>query len=82
MIIGACCLTEAIPGALGEGRAFRRIDEVERAYETGQLDLHALIEYRSPELLDPNNRTDRDVYLKTTAGRILFNEALPEGARS
>ncbi len=79
MIIGAYYLTEEIPGAKGEGRAFRRVHEVERAYETGQLDLHALIEYRDPELLDPNNRSDRDVYIRTTAGRILFNEALPAG---
>jgi len=43
----------------------------------GSLDLHALIEYRVPALLDPNNKTDRDVYLKTTPGRVLFMEALP-----
>ncbi len=79
MIIGAYYLTEEIPGGKGEGRAFRRIYEVERAYETGQLALHSLIEYRVPELLDPDNRSDRDVYIKTTAGRILFNEALPAG---
>ncbi len=79
MIIGAYYLTEVKEGAKGEGRVFRRIDEVERAYETGHIDLHALIEYRNPALLDQDNRTDRNVYLKTTAGRILFNEALPAG---
>jgi len=79
MIIGAYYLTEVKPGAKGEGRVFRRVHEIERAYENGDLDLHALIEYRVPELLDPENKSDRDVYVRTTAGRVLFNEALPAG---
>ena len=38
MIIGAYYLTEIVPGAKGEGRVFRHLFEVERAYENGDLD--------------------------------------------
>ena len=35
MVIGAYYLTELVPGAKGEGRVFRHLYEVERAYEEG-----------------------------------------------
>ena len=47
MIIGAFYLTEAVTGAR-RGPRLPPGDEVERAYEAGDLDLHALIEYRGP----------------------------------
>ena len=43
MIIGAFYLTEAVPGAAGEGRAFRDVIDAERAYDDGQITLHSLI---------------------------------------
>ncbi len=76
MIIGAFYLTESLDGALGEGRAFRQIYELERAVEAGELDLHVYIEFRSPKLLTGSNGDS--AYTKTTAGRVLFNAALPE----
>ena len=71
MVIGAYYLTELVKGAKGEGRAFRHLYEIERAYEEGALDLHAEIEYRGHEagIEEP---------LKTTYGRLLFNEVLPD----
>jgi DNA-directed RNA polymerase subunit beta' len=36
MIIGAYYLTEPSPAAKGEGRVFRHLWEVERAYEAGE----------------------------------------------
>ena len=42
MVIGAYYLTEQVEGAKGEGMAFRHLRQVERAYENGDLDLHAL----------------------------------------
>ena len=41
MIIGAFYLTEAVGGAMGEGRSSARVDQAERAYESERLDLHA-----------------------------------------
>ena len=49
MIIGAFYLTELVEGAKGEGMAFRTIEQVERAYESGQLALHAKITWRHPD---------------------------------
>ncbi len=78
MIIGAYYLTEQVEGAKGEGRVFRSLDEVERAYEAGDIDLHALIEFRHPEHV-VGEEDGRPQYRKTTAGRVFFDTALPEG---
>jgi len=78
LIIGAFYLTESVEGAKGEGRAFRALDEVEQAYERGDIELHALIEYRNPEHIT-GEENGRPVYRRTTAGRVFFNTALPEG---
>jgi DNA-directed RNA polymerase subunit beta' len=78
MIIGAYYLTEDVEGAPGEGRVFRKLDEVERAYDAGDIALHSLIEYRHPEH-EVGEVDGRKKYRRTTAGRIFFNTALPEG---
>jgi DNA-directed RNA polymerase subunit beta' len=76
MIIGAFYLTEQVEGAKGEGRVFRNLDEVERAYEAGDIELHALIEYRAPEHV-VGEKDGRPEYRRTTAGRVFFNTTLP-----
>jgi DNA-directed RNA polymerase subunit beta' len=78
MVIGSYYLTELIEGQKGEGRAFRRLYEVERAYESGEIALHAKIEYRIPELQREGDNSDEPAYEPTTAGRVFFNTALPE----
>ncbi len=72
-VFGAYYLTLSDPEGKGSGRAFRRLDDVERAYESGEVDLHANIEFRTPHL-----RKDDGTYEKTTPGRVFFNNALPE----
>jgi DNA-directed RNA polymerase subunit beta' len=82
MIIGAFYLTEQVEGATGEGRVYRRMDQVERDLESGQLAVHALITYRGPEypdLVDTPANGSAATYHQTTAGRLLFNNALPDG---
>ena len=74
MIIGAFYLTEALVGAPGEGRVFRRMEQIERALESHDILLHALIEYRGEEFRNADNS-----YLTTTPGRLLFNRTLPPG---
>jgi DNA-directed RNA polymerase subunit beta' len=77
MIIGAFYLTEHVEGAAGEGRAFRQIHELERAIEAGEVSIHAQIQWRNPkhaEVGDDGSVT----YPTTTAGRVLFNETLPD----
>ena len=79
MIIGAFYLTEHVEGAKGEGSVFRRLDQVERAVEAGEVSLHAQIEFRSSRTqISVENEDGKVDYLATTAGRVLFNHALPE----
>src|SRR5256712_7007722 len=65
MVIGCYYLTEDEDGAHGEGRVFRHLYEVERAYDAGDLSLHAQIKFRGA------------TELETTPGRLFFNDALP-----
>jgi DNA-directed RNA polymerase subunit beta' len=71
MVIGGYYLTEKIEGAKGEGRVFRHLWEVMRAYDEGSLDLHAVITMRVP-------RGDQVESIDTTPGRALFEDALPD----
>jgi len=73
LIIGGYWLTESQPGAAGEGRVFRQMWEVLRALDEGKLHLHALIKMRRTETLPSGESTQ----FETTAGRLLFEEALP-----
>ncbi|MBX3285853.1 MAG: DNA-directed RNA polymerase subunit beta' [Actinobacteria bacterium] len=72
MIIGAYYLTEHVAGAAGEGRVFRHLHEVERAYEAGDVALHAMIQFRGAGA-DGRNET-----IETTPGRLFFNRTLPD----
>jgi DNA-directed RNA polymerase subunit beta' len=74
MIIGAYYLTELVPGAVGEGRVFRNVWEALRAKDEGALALHARI-----RLVGPRNEDGTRAERETTIGRVLFEEALPEG---
>jgi len=78
MIIGAYYLTEEVEGAKGEGRVFRRIDQVERALEAREVELHTKITFRSPRTLKTPANGQVAEYHGTTVGRVLFNHALPE----
>ncbi len=73
MIIGAYYLTESVEAAKGEGRAFRHLHEVERAYENGDITLHTLVDFRGLGV-----DGERLVTAPTTAGRLFFNTTLPD----
>jgi DNA-directed RNA polymerase subunit beta' len=70
MVLGIYYLTLLKPGARGEGKAFTDPEEAIMAYELGHVELHALIE-----------ATYGGKRLKTTVGRLLLNENLPEVLR-
>ncbi|MCU4183401.1 DNA-directed RNA polymerase subunit beta' [Acidiferrimicrobium sp. IK] len=102
MVFGAYYLTLVKDGVTGEGRVFRHLHEVLRAYEGGDLDLHAKILWRRPQVVaggteagenealvadggndvatsgDPVADATEATEIETTAGRIIFNTALPE----
>lgn len=69
MVLGCYYLTNIRPGAKGEGMVFSDFDEAKLAYELGIVSLDAEIEVR-----DRRNGGHR---LKTSVGRILFNDVLP-----
>ena len=66
---------------LGDGRIFGTMDEVEMAYQLGQVEVHTKIKlYASTwydeegsRLPEPEQRL-----IETTIGRVLFNQVLPE----
>jgi DNA-directed RNA polymerase subunit beta' len=70
IVLGCYYLTMLKPGMKGEGMTFSSFDEAKLAYEMGLIDSSAEIEVR-----DPNDATKR---LKTSVGRIIFNEVLPK----
>jgi len=75
MVFGIYYLSLVEEAAAGEGRVFGHLYEAERAYEAGELNLHALIEVRDPDF--PGLRVTDGTWTRTTFGRLLINQALP-----
>jgi DNA-directed RNA polymerase subunit beta' len=73
LIIGGYYLTESRADSIGTGRVFRHLWEVLRAVEEGSLHLHALITMRRQAI----GGREADTF-ETTAGRLLFEESLPD----
>jgi len=68
----------------GDGRTFADMDEVELAYELGQIDIHANIKVMVVSQYDEkNNRLaePRRQLIETTVGRVIFNRILPGEAQ-
>ena len=70
MVMGCYYLTQKAPDAAGAGRVFYDIHEARIAYSDGQIDLRAPI-----DVLSVPGESAR---IKTTMGRLIFNEALPQ----
>ncbi len=67
MVLGCYYLTLERPGAKGEGKAFSSPEDALAAYAAGIITKHARITVRFKEF----------GRIETTAGRIIFNEILP-----
>ena len=70
---GCYYLTMAMDGARGEGRKFASFDDARLAHEMGSIDLRAEVKVRRP------GGENGSRWIDTTVGRIIFNDALPEG---
>ncbi len=81
VVLGLYYLTRERINARGEGMMFADVREVHRAYESRQVELHARIEVRlPPEKIGPvENPSTAPTRVKTTVGRVLLSEILPEG---
>jgi len=68
IVLGTYYLTQEKAKLKGEGRIFADKDEAELAFYDREIEMHAKIKVRIKNEL-----------LNTTAGRLLFNDILPEG---
>ncbi|WP_236839515.1 DNA-directed RNA polymerase subunit beta' [Beggiatoa leptomitoformis] len=81
VVLGLYYMTRLRVNALGEGMKFADVDEVHRAYENRVVALQAEIQVRIKEVLfdEKGARVERTVLRKTTVGRALLSEIIPEG---
>ncbi|MEX0773924.1 MAG: DNA-directed RNA polymerase subunit beta' [Balneolales bacterium] len=75
MVLGIYYLTKMGEGGQGEGKTFSNTDEVIIAHDQGKLGLHTKINVRLDTLVDGEQVRDT---VKTTTGRVIFNQILPK----
>ena len=76
MVLGIYYLTQERPGALGENKFFKSVDEAILAYENGYLTLQSRIKIRM-DRTTPEGETVTGI-VESTLGRFLFNEIIPQ----
>ena len=81
VVLGLYYMTRHNAGAKGEGMFFSDTREVRRAYETGAVSLQAEIEVRIREVVtgEDGEQAERLRRVKTTAGRALLYDIVPDG---
>ncbi len=86
MVLGVYYLTMGVDTAVqpGAGRAFSSLEEVEMAYQLGQIRVHTPIKVRTVTWYNENEErleNGEERLVDTTVGRVLFNLILPEELR-
>ena len=76
MVLGIYYLTQERPGALGEGKVFKSVNEAILAYENKVITLHSRITVRVTKTNANGEEVSGNV--ESTLGRFLFNEILPQ----
>ena len=76
MVLGIYYLTQERPGALGEGKFFKNVNEAILAYENEALTLHSRITVRVTKTMPNGSVISGNV--ESTLGRFIFNEILPQ----
>ena len=76
MVLGLYYITKIRPGAKGEGLTFYGPEEVIIAYNEKVIDMHAEINVRVP--VDKMDASKGTQIIKTTAGRIIVNQYVPD----
>jgi len=82
IVLGLYYMTREMVNVKGEGKVFYNVDEVRRAYDAGEVAMHAKIKVRIPETLideETGERSDHNDLHETTVGRALLSEILPKG---
>ena len=76
MVLGIYYLTQERPGAKGEGKFFKNVNEALLAYENGVITLHSKILVHMTKTDAEGNTISGNV--ESTLGRFIFNEILPQ----
>ncbi|MBP3543789.1 MAG: DNA-directed RNA polymerase subunit beta', partial [Lachnospiraceae bacterium] len=76
MVLGIYYLTQERPGAEGEGKFFKSVNEAILAYENKVITLHAKIKVRVTKTMPDG--TEMSGIVESTVGRFIFNEILPQ----
>ena len=81
IVLGLYYATREKINAKGEGMLFADLAEVQRAYESRQVELHAKIHVRlkQTETDAGGEKVEKIVRFETTVGRALLSEILPAG---
>ncbi len=75
MVLGSYYLTMLKPGAKGEGKCFRDVNEALMAYHEGDVSLHAPIKVRITKDVAEKKLSK---IIDCTIGRLIFNENIPQ----
>ena len=76
MVLGIYYLTQERPGALGEGKIFKSVNEAILAYENQAITLHSKIKVRVTKTMPGGEEMTGIV--ESTLGRFIFNEIIPQ----
>ena len=76
MVLGIYYLTQERPGAEGEGKAFKNVNEAILAYENAALTLHSRIKVRMTKAMPDG--TVKVGNVESTLGRFILNEIIPQ----
>ena len=79
MVLGNYYLTLELAGEENEGKAFKNANEILMAYERREITLHTRVCIPAKELKHKIwTEEQKEKYLVTTAGKIIFNEIFPD----
>ena len=76
MVLGIYYLTQERPGAKGEGKFFKSVNEAILAYENQVITLQTKIHVRVTKTMPDG--TEKTGIVSSTLGRFIFNEILPQ----
>ncbi|OGX26549.1 MAG: DNA-directed RNA polymerase subunit beta' [Omnitrophica WOR_2 bacterium RIFCSPHIGHO2_02_FULL_45_21] len=81
IVLGCSFLSKEKLNAKGEGMVFSSPDEVIAAHNDSAVELHARIKVRVDSLydLEQGELVENRQLIETTAGRVIFNQTLPQG---
>ncbi len=81
IVLGLYYATRSAINAKGEGMRFADVSELRRAYDSGNVSLHAMVSVRIKmvDIGDNGERLQRIERVETTVGRAMLSEILPPG---